>query len=145
MLLPWVENTKTDKIWMCESVGKVKGIGNQGEAKMNEMKIHTIDNLQRYVWSYGFTKLTIRGFNQTYEHGLETLPWKPMPSIKYHRKAENPYFSIYGEIWVDKLKSSSSMSEFYFITDLIWFMVKEGKKLMKWSVHDDSLFTVHDA
>ena len=45
----WVEKMKTEKIWLCESVGKLKGIGKQGEAKMNEMNIHTIADLQRYV------------------------------------------------------------------------------------------------
>ena len=40
---------KTDKIWLCESVGKPKRIGKQREAKMNEMNIHTISDLQRYV------------------------------------------------------------------------------------------------
>ena len=27
---PWVEKIKTDKIWLCEYVGKLKGIGKQG-------------------------------------------------------------------------------------------------------------------
>ena len=40
---------KTDKIWICESMGKLKGIGNQEEVKMNEIKIHTIYDLQSYV------------------------------------------------------------------------------------------------
>ena len=39
---------KADKIWFCESVGKLKGKGKQGEAKMHEMNIHTISDLQRY-------------------------------------------------------------------------------------------------
>ena len=30
---PWVKKIKTDKIWLYESVGKLKGIGNQGEVK----------------------------------------------------------------------------------------------------------------
>ena len=46
---PWVKNMKTDNIWICEYVGKIKGIGKQGEVKMNEMNIHTIDDLQRCV------------------------------------------------------------------------------------------------
>ena len=46
---PWVEKIKTDKIWLCEYVGKLNGIGEQGEVKMNEINIHTIANLQRYV------------------------------------------------------------------------------------------------
>ena len=58
-LSPWVKNMKTDKIWICESVGKLKGIGKQGEVKMNDINIHTIADLQRYVRSYGLPKLAI--------------------------------------------------------------------------------------
>ena len=37
------------------------------------------------------------------------------------------------------------MSKFCCITDLIRFMMKEAEKLMKWSVHEDDLFIVHDS
>ena len=84
------QKIKTEKIWLCESVGKLKGIGNQGEVKMNEMNIHTTADLQRYVRSYGLPKLPIRGLGQIYEHGLDALPRKPTPSTKYHRKAKMP-------------------------------------------------------
>ena len=103
------QKIKTDKIWLCESIGKLKEIVKQGKAKMNEMNIHIIADLQRYVRSYGFPKLPIRGLGQIYEYGLVALPRKPMPYIKDHRKAKNPYLSRYGERLVEKLKSSSSM------------------------------------
>ena len=44
---PWFEKIKTDKIWLCEFVDKLKGIGKQGEVKTNEINIHTIADLQR--------------------------------------------------------------------------------------------------
>ena len=121
---PWLKKNKTDKIWLCESVGKLKGIGKQGEVKINDINVHTIANFQRYVQSYGLPRLTIRSFVQIYEHGMEALPGKSTPSIEDNRKARNPYFSIYGERWVEKLKTPSSMSKFCCITDLIWFMMK---------------------
>ena len=40
---------KTDNIWIYQSVGKLKGIGKQGEAKMNDTNIHIIADLQRNV------------------------------------------------------------------------------------------------
>ena len=46
---------------------------------------------------------------------------------------------------MDKLKSSTAMSKFCCITDLILFMVNESEKLMKGSVHDDNSYIVHDA
>ena len=79
---------------------------------MNEINVHTISDFQRYVQSYGFPMLPIRGLGQIDEHGLVDLPGKPTPSIKYHRKAKNPYFSRYGEKCIEKLKSSSFMSKF---------------------------------
>ena len=50
---PCVKKIKTHKTWLCESVGKIKGIGKQGEVKMNEINVHTIADFQRYVQSYG--------------------------------------------------------------------------------------------
>ena len=121
---PWVEKIKTDKIWLCESVGKLKGMGNQGVVKINEINVHTITNFQRYVQIYGLPKLSIRGLGQIYEHAMVALPRKPAPSVKDHRKARNPYYSRYGDRWVEKLKPPSSMSKFCCITDLIRFMMK---------------------
>ena len=37
------------------------------------------------------------------------------------------------------------MSKFFCITDLIRFMMKEAKNLMKGSVHEGDFFIVHDA
>ena len=40
--------TEIDKIWLCESVGKLKGVGKKGEMKIHEINIHAIDDLQTY-------------------------------------------------------------------------------------------------
>ena len=48
----WVEKIKTEKIWVCESVGKLKGIGKQGKVKMNNINVHTIaDDLRIHTIS----------------------------------------------------------------------------------------------
>ena len=112
---------------------------------MNGINVNTIADFQRYVQSYGLPKLSICGLGKIYDHALVALPGKPTPSVKEHRKARNPYYLRYGEIWVEKLKTSSSMSKFCCITDLIRFMMKEAYNLMKGSVHEDDLFIVHDA
>ena len=61
-----VKKVKAGKILIYDYVGKLKGIGNQGEVKMNEINIHTLADLQRYVQSYGLPKLLIRGLGQIY-------------------------------------------------------------------------------
>ena len=85
------------------------------------------------------------GFGRIDEHELVALPGKPTPSIKYHRKAKNPYSSRFEERWVEKLKSSSYILKLCCITDLICFMMNEAEKLMKGSVHEEYFFIVHYA
>ena len=44
---------KTDKVWLYESVGKLKGVGQLVTAKTNELRIHTIADLQLHVLHRG--------------------------------------------------------------------------------------------
>ena len=39
----------TDKVWLCESLGKLKGVGQLEIAKMNELRMHKIADLQLHV------------------------------------------------------------------------------------------------
>ena len=87
--------------------------------------------------SYGLPKVKIHVLVALYESSLEALPGKPTNLIKDYRKSNNPYFSSYGETWVEKLKNSSYKSEFCCMSDLVRFIVKEGEKIMKGSVHED--------
>ena len=75
---------------------------------------------------------------------LQALPGNPPSPFKDHRKAKNLYHSRYGEGWVEKLKSSTAMSKFVCITDLIRFMINDAETLMKGSVHEDDFYIVHD-
>ena len=104
------------------------------KAKMNELRIHTIADLQLHVHHHGIPKVHIQGFVLIYDIALQNLPGEPLSSFKDHRKAKKSYISMYGEIWVDKLKSSTAMSKFCCIPDIIRFMINEAEKLMKGSV-----------
>ena len=87
----------------------------------------------------------IQGFDPIYDMTLQALPGNRPYSFKDHRKAKNPYHSRYGEIWVDKLKSSTTMSKFCCITNLICFMMNEAENLMKGSVHEDDFYIVYNS
>ena len=80
-------------------------------AKTNELRIHTIADIQLHVRHHG--KVPIRGFDQIYALVLQALPGNPPSSFKDHRKAKNTYHSRYGEGWLEKLKSSTAMSIFF--------------------------------
>ena len=89
---------------------------------------------------YHIPKVHIQGFSRICDIDLQAQPGKPPPSFKDHRKVKNPYLSRYGELWVDKLNSSTEMSKLCCITDLIWFMTNETRKLMKGSVNEDCFY-----
>ena len=82
----WIKKTTTDKVWLCESVGKLKGVGQLAKAKMNELRIHMIADIQLHVRHCG--KVPIRGFGQIYVMALQALPGNPPSSFKDHRKAK---------------------------------------------------------
>ena len=109
---------------------------------MNELRIHMIADLQLHVRHHG--KMPIRDLDQIYAMYLQALPGKHPSSFNDHRKAKNTYISRYGERWVDKMKSSTAMSKFCCITDLIRFMMNEAEKLMKGSVHEEYFLIIHD-
>ena len=92
-----MEQKKTYKVWLCESIGKLKGLGQVKKAKMIELSIHTISDLQPHVHHHGTPKVPIRGFSRIYDIALQDLPGNPPPSFKYHRKEKNPHLSRYGE------------------------------------------------
>ena len=50
---------KIDKVWLCESVGKLKGVGKQAKSKMNELSINIIAYLQLHVHHHGIPKVPI--------------------------------------------------------------------------------------
>ena len=111
---------------------------------MNELSIHTIAYLQLHVNHQGIPKVPIRGFGQIYDIALKDLPGNSPPFFKDQRKAKNPYILRYREILVDKLKSSTAVSRFFCITDLICFIMNDAEELMKGSVQKENLFIVHN-
>ena len=99
------------------------------------MNIRTVSNLKEYVCSYGLPKVKVRGLVRVYENVLKALSGKPTPLVKYHRRSENPYFYRYGETWVDNLNNYSFVSKLCCISYLLIFILKEGEKILRESVH----------
>ena len=49
----------TDKLWLCESVDKLKGLGQLAKAKMNKFSINTTADIQLHVHHHGIPKVPI--------------------------------------------------------------------------------------
>ena len=80
-----------EKVCICESVGKIKGVRQQAKSKMNGLSINTISDLQIYVRHHGTPKVQIRGFGLICELALQALPVKPPPSCMDQRNEKNTY------------------------------------------------------
>ena len=55
----YTEKTNTNKVWLCESVGKLKLVGQPEKAKTNELIIHTIADLKSFPSKYRLRMLSI--------------------------------------------------------------------------------------
>ena len=80
------KKTNTEKVWLYESVGKLKGVGQLAITKMNELRIHTISDLKLHVHHRG--NVPILGFDQIYAMDIQALPGNPLSSFKDHRKVK---------------------------------------------------------
>ena len=80
---------KTDKVWLFESIAKLKGVGQLAISKINELIIHTVADLQLHVRHHG--KVPIRGLDRIYTTALQALQGNCPSSFKDHRKAKNTY------------------------------------------------------
>ena len=47
-----MDQKNIDKVWLCEYVGKIKGVGQLTIAKMNDLRIDTIADLQLHVYIF---------------------------------------------------------------------------------------------
>ena len=86
------QKTIRDKVWIFESIRNLKGVGHLSKDKMNELRIHTIADIQVNARHHGIPKLPIQGFRRIYDISLQAIPGNP-PS----------YFKgfIYFKIWRD--------------------------------------------
>ena len=72
---PWVEKIKTYNLWLCESVGKLKGIGKQGEVKMDEINVHAIAYFQRHVHTFSLSHELTAWATHNFERTFGNRRW----------------------------------------------------------------------
>ena len=48
---------KKNKVWICENVGKIKGLEQKAKDKMNELSIQTIADIQLHIFHHGIPKV----------------------------------------------------------------------------------------
>jgi predicted flap endonuclease-1-like 5' DNA nuclease len=152
----WVENTRKEgDLWRNDDVTLVKGIGPAAKQKLGDHGITTVGELKSL--SDELIKTIAEARDKAHRVGKDTLE-KYRESvqgcfdedapvlIKDHRKAENPYASLFGEeFWEAKLKQASHMSAYVCITEMVTHIHDESARVMKGTVHENDWKFYHDA
>ena len=80
--------------------------------------------------------------------GPVTSPLKmkvAIPVVIYHRKANNPYLSLYGDDWESVMKQKMCTLGFVSVTDVVNHIVEASAAVMKGTQHEDDWVFYHDA
>ena len=86
----WIGKTETYKVWIYQSVGKLKGLGHQEKQKMKDLSIHTW-NIYNTRHSFKvILRMTIRILIPIYGKMLFTWTWP----IKYGEIEEIPHGAL---------------------------------------------------
>ena len=110
---------------------------------MKEHNIQTIGQLKRLTVA---ELPPIRGISALHKAAqTRSLPGSHANKLVDHRKADNPYQSLYGEQWEQHINKCAALSPFRPISDLVDFIAEESNRLMMESVHEKDWFFYHDA
>lgn len=90
----------------------------------------------------GLSSSALLGFR---DNAKDALAGSYISTFVDHKKAENPYLSLYGNTWCDKINESVTLKGTCCITVLIEHMVKESKSILKGSKWETKMMFYHDA
>ena len=152
----WVVSAREKgQIFMGDDISLLEGLGPKTKrcAKLKSMGITTIGALVEY-----FRNSVIRRKNFTKScNNMSMEKWLAIentasqaivgdcPPDKDHRKANNPYLSLYGvPFWRQKVLETPTMKVLLCIRDLVEHIYKETKAHFVGTVYEDNWFFYHD-
>ena len=148
----WTVKTRNDRIFSKDKVSIVKGIGPAMEKKLNEKNIFLVEDLialNNNVDKKNDAIRTIKGLSAKLLANAMTqlqhvVSGECPPDID-HTKEANPYESLFGDSWLQKISQSVMLSPYTSINELITHIFTETQKAFVGSKHADSWKVYHDA
>ena len=102
-----------------------------------ELKDKNEDELKQYK-VYGLSMENLKHAVNQSQHALPGT--RPSPTIINHAAQPNPYESLYGKEWKNKILQSSVMKRSILINDLVKQIYENSKKLFVGSKYEDNCF-----
>ena len=121
---------------------KVKSVGTKKKELLERVGILTIADLVT-------TSQPPEGFTTTSFLILKsklptTIPPSAPPPID-HCKHDNPYLSLYGDEWLNKIKSTTAFAHTCSIRDLVLHIVSETKRAFQNTEYSNNWYFYHNA
>ena len=150
--LPWVtgRRNKEDGIFDQDAVTVLHGIGDEkarvlridGVTKVEHVACLLDEDIASLAERDG---LTVNLLKKARDEATTAAPGKFNNVVVDHKKAANPYESLYGENWKQEINETTYMKNFVDVRDLAMRMAVETDRLMEGTVHEDRGIFKHDA
>lgn len=150
---PWVTGRRENNtiIYANDPVNLLPRIGVALKRKLTNAGIHTIGNIQQLTDERIITFSTeLQGVSTSLLFGAReaarsAIPGSYTSELVDHKKAENPYASLYGETWNDQINESVTLKGTCCITVLVEHMIRESQAVMRGTKWENMPMFYHDA
>ena len=91
----------------------------------------------------GFSKQALKDIITAAQHAKQGM--RPQPTIIYHQLSANPYDSLYGTLWMEKIRQSTSMKRTVSINTIVQKIYDNSKEIFKGTKYEHDWYFYHDA
>ena len=119
----------------------------RGVSKVKDLKQFEKMSNKEVVENLKVQGVSIEKLRNAIKDSIHCLPGSrpPLTTID-HRKAANPYLSLYGEDqWLDKIRNSTTLRKVVCITEIVQQIFKNTKKVFKGTKYENNFYFYHDA
>ena len=140
---PWfIKGREPESLFRDDLVTEIKGIAEQKQKKLGNAGIYTINDILRCNSPPpGFSA---KIWNKIKENLPLDIQKTPPPNID-HRKHANPYESLHGSDWLDKIKKVTGVKQYCNVQDLVIHIYRETKKIYANTPYSSFFLFYHDA
>ena len=143
---PWITNQRDKKsadprIWEEDNLIRIPKVGPGLVKKLKLCNVNKVKDLMNLpestkadLISKGIPKTSLES---AVDKCATAIPGECEIQTIDHRQSDNPYKSKFPNDHADRIKKASALRPFVCITDLVDWIVKESKRLMQTTIHEN--------
>lgn len=144
---PWITGKRQKgELYLLDSVKHVLGVGEVAKAKLNTAGIATVQQLQGIATDAAIEGIGAAAVARYKANSMHAKAGAfPASRIKNHKLSANPYLSLYGQAWKDKIAGSVAMNKSVCITKLVTHIITHSIATYRGTKHEFTWMFIHDA